>query len=71
MPDVMQAVRSAFAALHQALASDGIRLGLAEKTVKHCMRAILGKLEAGSRVEAALIAYKAGLRPDEWEPEAN
>jgi DNA-binding NarL/FixJ family response regulator len=39
----------------------GGRLGLAEKTVKHHMTAILGKLEAGSRVEAALIAFKAGL----------
>jgi len=41
----------------------GGRLGLAEKTVKHYMTAILGKLEVGSRVEAALLAYKAGLRP--------
>ncbi len=43
----------------------GGRLGLAEKTVKHHMTAILGKLEVGSRVEAALMAYKAGVRPDE------
>jgi two-component system nitrate/nitrite response regulator NarL len=39
----------------------GARLGLAEKTVKHYMTAILGKLEVGSRVEAALLAYKAGV----------
>jgi two-component system nitrate/nitrite response regulator NarL len=39
----------------------GGRLGLAEKTVKHYMTGILGKLGAASRVEAALIAYKAGL----------
>lgn len=39
----------------------GGRLGLAEKTVKHYMTAILGKLEVGSRVEAALVAYKAGM----------
>ncbi len=39
----------------------GGRLGLAEKTVKHYMTAILGKLEVGSRVEAALLAYKAGM----------
>lgn len=39
----------------------GGRLGLAEKTVKHYMTAILGKLQVGSRVEAALLAYKAGL----------
>jgi len=39
----------------------GGRLGLAEKTVKHYMTAILGKLDVGSRVEAALVAYKAGM----------
>jgi DNA-binding NarL/FixJ family response regulator len=39
------------------------RLGLAEKTVKHGMTAIPGKLDVGSRVEAALLACKAGLRP--------
>lgn len=43
----------------------GGRLGLAEKTVKHYMTAILGKLEVGSRVEAALLAYKAGIHPAE------
>lgn len=44
----------------------GGRLGLAEKTVKHYMTAILGKLGATSRVEAALIAFKAGMvRTDE------
>ncbi len=47
----------------------GGRLGLAEKTVKHYMTAILGKLEVGSRVEAALLAYKAGMRSGEGEPE--
>lgn len=46
----------------------GGRLGLAEKTVKHYMTAILGKLQVGSRVEAALLAYKAGVRPDETGP---
>ena len=39
----------------------GERLSIAEKTVKHYMTAVLGKLEARSRVEAALIGYKAGL----------
>jgi DNA-binding NarL/FixJ family response regulator len=39
----------------------GDRLTLAEKTVKHYMTAVLGKLGARSRVEAALIGYKAGL----------
>jgi DNA-binding NarL/FixJ family response regulator len=43
----------------------GGRLGLAEKTVKHYMTAILGKLEVGSRVEAALLAYKSGMGPDD------
>jgi DNA-binding NarL/FixJ family response regulator len=45
----------------------GGRLGLAEKTVKHYMTAILGKLDVGSRVEAALFAYKAGMRPADGE----
>ncbi len=43
----------------------GGHLGLAEKTVKHYMTGILGKLGVASRVEAALIAYKAGLVPGE------
>ena len=47
----------------------GGRLGLAEKTVKHYMTAILGKLDVGSRVEAALLAYKAGFAPDAERPE--
>lgn len=48
----------------------GGRLGLAEKTVKHYMTAILGKLQAGSRVELALMAYRAGLAPVREEPPA-
>jgi DNA-binding NarL/FixJ family response regulator len=40
----------------------GTRLNLAEKTVKHYMTNILGKLHVRSRVEAALLAQKAGLR---------
>jgi DNA-binding NarL/FixJ family response regulator len=43
----------------------GGRLGLAEKTVKHYMTSILGKLQVASRVEAALLAYKAGLGSSE------
>jgi two-component system nitrate/nitrite response regulator NarL len=39
----------------------GLKLGLAEKTVKHYMTNILGKLQVRSRVEAALLAHKAGL----------
>lgn len=39
----------------------GERLGLAEKTVKHYMTNILAKLHVRSRVEAALLAQKAGL----------
>jgi DNA-binding NarL/FixJ family response regulator len=46
----------------------GGRLGLAEKTVKHYMTAILAKVEVGSRVELALMAYKAGLAPAADEP---
>jgi DNA-binding NarL/FixJ family response regulator len=41
----------------------GARLGLAEKTIKHYMTNILQKLQVRSRVEAALLASKAGLRP--------
>jgi DNA-binding NarL/FixJ family response regulator len=45
----------------------GDRLGLAEKTIKHYMTNILGKLQVRSRVEAALLAYREGLgtAPDE------
>ena len=39
----------------------GARLQLAEKTVKHYMTAVFEKLGARSRVEAALIGYRAGL----------
>jgi two-component system, NarL family, nitrate/nitrite response regulator NarL len=39
----------------------GYRLHLAEKTVKHYMTAVLSKLGVSSRVEAALIGYRAGL----------
>ena len=41
----------------------GERLGLAEKTIKHYMTSILGKLRVRSRVEAALLAYREGLAP--------
>ncbi len=41
----------------------GDRLGLAEKTIKHYMTSILGKLRVRSRVEAALLAYREGLAP--------
>lgn len=37
------------------------RLTIAEKTVKHYMTGVLAKLGVHSRVEAALIGYKAGL----------
>jgi two-component system, NarL family, nitrate/nitrite response regulator NarL len=39
----------------------GQRLGLAEKTIKHYMTNLLAKLQVRSRVEAALLAHKAGL----------
>lgn len=41
----------------------GERLGLAEKTIKHYMTSILGKLRVRSRVEAALLAYREGIAP--------
>ena len=50
------------------LVSDGLtnreigeRLHLAEKTVKHYMTNVLGKLHVRSRVEAALLAARRGL----------
>jgi DNA-binding NarL/FixJ family response regulator len=39
----------------------GVRLGLAEKTVKHYMTNVLTKLQVRSRVEAALLAAKLGI----------
>jgi DNA-binding NarL/FixJ family response regulator len=39
----------------------GQRLGLAEKTVKHYMTTVMAKLGVRSRVEAALLAARAGL----------
>lgn len=48
----------------------GDRLGLAEKTIKHYMTSILGKLRVRSRVEAALFAYREGMaRPPDVEAE--
>ena len=42
----------------------GGRLGIAEKTVKHYMTSILGKLQVGSRVEAALLVVRFGAGPE-------
>jgi two-component system nitrate/nitrite response regulator NarL len=39
----------------------GQQLGLSEKTIKHYMTNILGKLHVRSRVEAAILANQAGL----------
>jgi two-component system nitrate/nitrite response regulator NarL len=39
----------------------GMKLGLAEKTIKHYMTNILTKLQVRSRVEAALLAARIGL----------
>ena len=41
----------------------GERLGLAEKTIKHHMTNILGKLHVRSRVEAALLVARGGMPP--------
>jgi two-component system, NarL family, nitrate/nitrite response regulator NarL len=43
----------------------GLRLGLAEKTVKHYMTNVLTKLQVRSRVEAALLAAKLGIGRDQ------
>ncbi len=45
----------------------GERLGLAEKTIKHYMTNILGKLQVRSRVEAALLVAREG--PPQSRPE--
>lgn len=42
----------------------GLRLGLAEKTIKHYMTNVLTKLQVRSRVEAALLAAKLGIGQD-------
>jgi two-component system, NarL family, nitrate/nitrite response regulator NarL len=42
----------------------GVRLGLAEKTIKHYMTNVLTKLQVRSRVEAALLAAKLGIGRD-------
>jgi two-component system, NarL family, nitrate/nitrite response regulator NarL len=42
----------------------GERLGLAEKTIKHYMTNILGKLQVRSRVEAALLVAREGSPHD-------
>jgi two-component system, NarL family, nitrate/nitrite response regulator NarL len=39
----------------------GQRMGLAERTVKHCVTNVLKKLQVRSRVEAALLAARGGL----------
>ena len=46
----------------------GLRLGLAEKTIKHYMTNVLTKLQVRSRVEAALLAARLGIGPDEPGP---
>lgn len=48
----------------QSNAEIGSQLHLAEKTVKHHMTNILAKLQVRSRVEAALLAQRAGLGAD-------
>jgi len=37
---------------------------VSEKTVKHHMTNILQKLQVGNRVEAAIVAQKAGVSSD-------
>jgi len=46
----------------------GGRLGLAEKTIKHYMTNLLGKLQVSSRVEAAVLAYKEGAMAKSKDP---
>ena len=44
------------------------KLFLSEKTVRNHVSAILGKLHANDRTEAALIAARHGLGPAEPKP---
>ncbi len=44
------------------------RMGLAPSTVKDHVRAVLGKLGGVNRVQAAIIADRAGLVADRREP---
>jgi DNA-binding NarL/FixJ family response regulator len=46
----------------------GLRLGLAEKTIKHYMTNVLTKLQVRSRVEAALLAARLGIGPEDAGP---
>jgi DNA-binding NarL/FixJ family response regulator len=46
----------------------GQQLGLAEKTIKHYLTAVLQKLHVRSRVEAALLAQRHGLGANKAEP---
>ena len=39
----------------------GLRMGLAERTIKHYITNVLKKLQVRSRVEAALLAARGGL----------
>jgi DNA-binding NarL/FixJ family response regulator len=45
-------------------AAIGARLCLAEKTVRHYMTGVLAKLQVSTRVEAAMVAHRAGLVGD-------
>jgi two-component system nitrate/nitrite response regulator NarL len=47
----------------------GLRLGLAEKTIKHYMTNVLTKLQVRSRVEAALLAAKLGIGSEQTDAE--
>ena len=49
----------------------GLRLGLAEKTIKHYMTNVLTKLQVRSRVEAALLAAKLGVGSHQHASERN
>lgn len=49
----------------------GERLGLAEKTIKHYMTNILGKLQVRSRVEAALLVAREGPPHHKDEPSSS
>ena len=53
----------ALAALGYSNARIGGELGVSAETVKGYMKAAMGKLEAGTRLEAVVLARRAGLLP--------
>ncbi|MCZ4509059.1 response regulator transcription factor [Streptomyces sp. ActVer] len=63
--------RAVLVLIAEGLSNTGIgaRMHLSIGTVKDHVSAVLAKLEVGSRVQAALLAERAGLLRPPWDPE--